>query len=203
MFTLTVILLFFLISSFTLSCSNHPVEIEPPLPIQGKYVLLEYCVSYYTKKGTNIDTQLTMEGYRLNNTGCSTASEDSFVSMSTMIITTDSIIRFGFHCPGDNSGSTRIAYGYRLNNGKLVGDSLCGEGVSGPVQILRISTIEKHHDNSLKLIQYGFYSHIQKDSTFCGVFEGKYVERDSTMFNYGDEPTCKDNYSPWFPMPFW
>jgi hypothetical protein len=184
------------------SCERFVDDLQPNdrSCIEGNYLLTKFCMAFSETAGMHPTIPLDS---MLNNADCATSPIQDLISMSTLIITRDSIVRFGYHCPGDNSGSTRIAYGYRYNRGQLFGDSLSGriEVAEGTKEMS--TYLEKNQDKSITVTQIGQLYINEIDSTFIIIYRGNYDKYDSTYYKYEDEPTCRENYGPWFPIPFW
>src|SRR5512133_560139 len=128
--------------------------------LKGKYLMDSYCMANVSSLSVNpvsIDSLLSVANCA-NGTivSCDEVKKDSTkccLSMSTIIITDDSLVRFGFHCPGDNSGSTRIAYGYVYKDGQLTGENLSGIVNDTEGEYTRTTFLKKNSDESIVITQ--------------------------------------------------
>jgi hypothetical protein len=178
--------------------------------LKGKYLMDSYCIANVSTLSVNpvsIDSLLSVADCAIGTIiGCDEVKKDSTkccLSMSTIIITDDSLVRFGFHCPGDNSGSTRSAYGYVYNDGKLTGDLLSGDVKTAEGESSWKTFLKKNSDESIVITQLQSLTIYENDSTYYLLYKSTYKKSDNTCYNYNDLPTCSENYEPRFPIPVW
>jgi hypothetical protein len=177
--------------------------------IEGTYLMSNYCIAGLTvpsARSISMDSLLSIASCNSRyvlNCDTETGNAKCCLSMSTLIITTDTIVRYGYHCPGDNSGSTRISYGYMYKDGKLTGDSLSGIIKAAQGEKNMTTFLTKHNDESITITQLGKYITPTSDSTYYLLYKSDFIKSEKSCFNYNDEPTCTDNYGPWFPIPIW
>lgn len=175
--------------------------------IRGCYLMDSYCMANLVSPSINtisIDSLLKIAKCATGTiVDCDRVkgSTKCCLSMSTIFITNDSLVRFGYHCPGDNSGSTRIAYGYVYKAGKLTGDFLSGYNKETEYSMETLLT--KNSDESIIITQFGSFKSYENDSTYYTLCRSTYKKSDNTCYNYNEIPTCTDNYEPWFPIPVW
>jgi len=186
---------------------TSPWEKDEP-DIRGSYLMVNYCfvgVSAPSGKHVSIDSLLSVAectsgqvifDHVNENTSCS-------LSMSTIIITDDSLVRFGYHCSGDSSGSTRVAYGYVFKDGKLTGDSLSGISKIPEGEKTMKTLLTKNDDESIVITQVGAFTSYEEDSTYHVLYKSTFKKSHNVCYHYNDVPTCFDNYEPWFPIPVW
>lgn len=175
--------------------------------IRGSYLMDSYCMADLVSPSANtisIDSLLKIAGCAAGPTiNCDNVKDSTkcCLSMSTIFITDDSLVRFGYHCPGDNSGSTRIAYGYVYKDGKLTGDLLSGDDKDTEYTMKTLLT--KNSDESIIITQFRAIKSYVNDSTYYTLCRSTYKKSQNTCFHYNDVPTCSDNYDPGFPIPVW
>jgi hypothetical protein len=177
--------------------------------IRGSYLMDSYCIATEKSPSVNaisIDSLLKVaecDSEEIIDCDMSKGGTKCCLSMSTIFITGDSLVRFGYHCPGDRSGSTRIAYKYVYNNGQLTGDSLSGDFKLSEGERTIKTFFKKNSDESIVITQLGSFTSYKNDSTYYTLCKSTYKKSDSTCFNYNSVPTCIDNNEPWFPIPLW
>jgi len=212
--TLKKLLLFIIVIAGIMitDCENNSTSPtgNETINLKGKYLMDSYCIANVATLSVNplsIDSLLSVAGCA-NGTiiGCDEVRKDSTkccLSLSTIIFTDDSLVRFGFHCPGDNSGSTRIAYGYVYNDGKLTGDLLSGDVKTAEGESSWKTFLKKNSDESIIITQLQSLTVYGIDSTYYLLCKSTYKKSDNTCYNYNDLPTCSETYEARFPIPTW
>jgi hypothetical protein len=179
------------------NCNNLTTNDNPSSDdIRGTYYLMEYGFEQFS------DSALT-EMQMIDSVEIANAMINDTLSISTLIITEDSIVRFGFHCPGDNIGTTRIAYHYKIENTHLIGDSLSGVREDSVARMEFRTVFEKINSDTLSITQVGKTHVVGQRHNFILISKGTYIKKNGTTFSLSDTPTCSDNYEPYFPIPFW
>jgi len=194
---------------FCENSSTSPTQNISTDDIRGSYLMDSYCIATEKSPSVNaisIDSLLKVaecDSEEIIDCDMVKGGTQCCLSMSTIFITGDSLVRFGYHCPGDRGGSTRIAYRYVYNNGQLTGDSLCGDFKLADGERIMKTFLKKNIDESIEITQIGSFTSYKNDSTYYELCKSTYKKSDITCFNYNSVPTCIYNNKPWFPIPIW
>ncbi len=106
-----------------------------PSEFLGQWRIIRYWQQNYEntdKEISEVATEARMADYKpLYNTN----SEQASIFFTLLFTTNDSLVIFGTHCSGENTGNPRYVYPFTWEDGLLMGDSLTSEFTIGDGEI--------------------------------------------------------------------